>query len=117
MAITPFAVLFNFGISIILMRFIFFNKEFYFAENRNTFYALNLFLCLTVLLIFNTFSNRNANFISNFEKIKNKYCCTIQGSVNILYFNDKYIFIERQCKLEQKELIVTKFEDLFEIGK
>lgn len=108
------AFMFNFMLSLNLMRFIFFKKEYYFKKNQNVFLGLNFSLCLVFVFIFSVYSaSRNISF-ANFQRIEEKYCCEKNGFVKILYFNDKFIFIERKCKDENTEIIIEKFDVLFE---
>lgn len=109
------AFIFNFGLSISLMRFIFFKEEYYFKKNTNTFLGLNFILCLIFVFIFsvNSSSNKTIPF-SNFQRIEKKYSIEKSDLVKIIYFNDKFIFIERKYKNGKTELIIEKFDVLFE---
>lgn len=109
-----FTVLLNFALSITLMRFIYFKKEYYFKENQNIFLALNIFLCFICVLCFSVNSSKNSNFVGNFQHLKEKYCCENSGEIDIVYYNDKYIFIRRKCANENEEIVIDKFESFFE---
>lgn len=108
------AVALNFMLSINLMRFIYIGKEYYFIKNENVFLALNFSLCLVSVLIFSLFSSQQNILFQNFKNIEEKYCCENNGNVEILYFNDKYIFIKRKCDKENEQIIIEKFDALFE---
>lgn len=108
------AVALNFALSINLMRFIYVGKVYYFSKNENVFLALNFFLCLISVLIFSLFSSQQNMLFQNFKRIEEKYCCENNGHVEILYFNDKYIFIKRKCDNENEQIIIEKFDALFE---
>jgi hypothetical protein len=105
---------FNFMLSINLMRFIYYNEEYYFIENTKTFLTLNISLCLICTFLYSTYSINQNNFASNFRHLKDKYCCQNSGTIDIIYFNDKFIFIRRNCESEQEEIIVEKIDSLFE---
>lgn len=104
----------NFMLSINLMRFIYFNKEFYFLEHTKTFLSLNATLCIICTLLYSTYSINQNSFATNFRMLKDKYCCEKSGTVDIIYFNDKYIFIRRNCSSEEEEIIIDKMDSLFE---
>lgn len=109
-----FAFMFNSMLSINLMRFIYFKEEYYFKKNGKTFIVINTILCFITVFIFSIYSSGINTSFSNFERIKEKYCCEKTGVVKIIYFNDKFIFIKRKCSDESEELIIEKFDALFE---
>lgn len=113
-AILYIVFLLNFSLSITLMRFIFFKKEYYFKKNQNVFLMLNFLLCLISVFIFSVYSSKNTNSFSNFKRIEEKYRCEKSGTIKIVYFNDKFLFIERKCTNEKQELIIEKFDAFFE---
>ena len=50
--------------------------------------------------------------IDNFEIVKSKY--KNEGKVDILYFNDKYIFLETECNKMTKKIHIEEINSIFE---
>lgn len=78
------------------------------------FSTCSILICFVTLVSYNNIS-KNFHDISNFDKIITNLekieCYTKKPE--ILYFNDKYIFIELEQK-SKKSILIKKLDDLFE---
>lgn len=108
-----FAIIFNFMITNIILRFIFWKQKYYIQDNRKIFVIIFLLINFITIFVY-IFLSSNGNTILNLNKIQNKYCCESTGTLKIIYFNDKYIFIESKCRKEKKEIIIEKIDIVFE---
>lgn len=111
MSLMAFAL--NFFLSISLMRFIYLKKEYYFIENLKSFLLINITLCIFCSMFYSTYAVNKSNFALNFKFLKEKYKCHNSANVEIVYFNDKYIFLKRICKKNKDEIIIERIEALF----
>jgi hypothetical protein len=110
----PIVLLLNFAISISVSRFIFWNEKYFSQDNRKEIDMFFILINIVTIFIYINLTSNAKNIVSNFKKVETKYCCEYSGTAKIVYFNDKYIFIERKCNKEEKELIIEKFEAVFE---
>ncbi|MBS7255857.1 hypothetical protein [Flavobacterium branchiicola] len=74
-----------------------------------------IIICCVTFISYSNIS-KNFNNISNFDHMINKLEKKERYSEKpkILYFNDKYIFIELVIKKNKKSILIKKIDDLFE---
>lgn len=109
-------IIYLLSIYIIYTPFYYFTKD-YFRKQLgkyfliNVFFIINFFFGLKSFYVFNSNYNNIQNFKNLVSEIEKKEC--YQTTPSILYFNDKFVFIEVESK-GKKNIVIKKTEDLFE---
>lgn len=97
----------------LILSCLFYKSKYFVQDNFEIF--LTIYIILTIISsIYST--NQMTNYsLKNFEVLKVKHSCSprYSGFVEVLYYNDKYIFIRSNCN-DKREVIIEKFDALFE---
>lgn len=104
----------NFMIAAMIISF-FSKSEFFIQDNPKKLSTIYIVLTLISSTLIVNLMSGNQDYLSNFKRVAQKYNCEKNkvGLAHVIYFNDKYIFIEKNCG-NNKEIIIEKFDSIFE---
>lgn len=111
-------MLFSFNMGIVISIVGVFSQYTYFFIRKEyqkpllvTLIGVNFITFLVMMTITNS-----QNSALNFKVLQEKYRCKSdkKSYCKVIYFNDRYIFIERKCSTKPKEIIIDKFDSLFD---
>ncbi|MBS7788316.1 hypothetical protein KIH23_13490 [Flavobacterium sp. CYK-55] len=93
------------------------NYKYFFRRRENDKIIISLLIIsnLAAFILVSVYTN-NQNKSINFKFLKEKYECPNNKKIEIKYYNDKYIFLERKCFKDSTEIIIDKFESIFDIS-
>ncbi len=79
---------------------------------HNFYFAANIIITILLLSLYMYHVMSQSISIDNFEILKNKY--TKNQKAKILYYNDKYIFLQIENNLKENKIHIEKIESILE---